>query len=331
MRLDRSLDAVDEVLARDVEVNVLELVALAADGDAARVAGRYDADVVAAVDHVRLAGDVVHADRVALRARATKVNGRLPDAAAFVVLDRKVRPLRGAGIAFIGIARRTVFIGKRNDGNQRKEQPMRSLHAHTMAELMELTNISDTARWVAMYRAMETERRDAIFRDAYARRLAGARGEEILASMPKGKRFAWPMIVRTSLFDEIILRVVEREGADTILNLAAGLHARPYRLPPPSSLPWIDVDLPPMIDYKRELLAKETPRCRMEYVSLDLADRAARQALFARVGAGAKKVLVATEGLLVYLTREQAGELADDVHAQPSFRFWLIDIVQPFI
>src|SRR5437588_5738975 len=194
---------------------------------------------------------------------------------------------------------------------------------------MELANISDTARWVAMYRVMESERKDATFRDPFARRLAGARGEEILAAMPKGRTFAWPMIVRTALFDEIIMRVVG--GVDTVLNLAAGLDARPYRLALPPSLKWIDVDLPAMIEYKRGVLASEKPRCDVEYVALDLADRAARRALFARVGASSQRVLVATEGLLVYLTREQAGELASDLHEQPSFRFWLIDIVAPFV
>src|SRR5437764_5241038 len=142
---------------------------------------------------------------------------------------------------------------------------------------MELANSSDTARWVAMYRVMESERKDAIFRDPFARRLAGARGEEILAAMPKGRSFAWPMIVRTSLFDEIILRLAGQ--IDTVLNLAAGLDARPYRLALPPSLRWIDVDLPAMIDYKRELLAHETPKCNVEFVALDLVDRAARRAL----------------------------------------------------
>ena len=194
---------------------------------------------------------------------------------------------------------------------------------------MELANISDTARWVAMYRVMESEKRDAIFRDPYARRLAGTRGEDILAAMPKGRTFAWPMIVRTALFDEIIMRVVG--GVDTVLNLAAGLDARPYRLALPPSLKWIDVDLPAMIEHKRGVLASEKPRCDVEYVALDLSDRAARRALFARVGASSQRVLVATEGLLVYLTREQAGELASDLHEQPSFRFWLIDIVAPFV
>jgi O-methyltransferase involved in polyketide biosynthesis len=39
---------------------------------------------------------------------------------------------------------------------------------------MTIEHISDTARWVAFYRAMETERPDAIFRDPFARQLAGA-------------------------------------------------------------------------------------------------------------------------------------------------------------
>ncbi len=38
-------------------------------------------------------------------------------------------------------------------------------------------NISDTAQWVAWYRALESERPDAWFRDPLARRLAGVRGD----------------------------------------------------------------------------------------------------------------------------------------------------------
>src|SRR2546423_4666579 len=136
---------------------------------------------------------------------------------------------------------------------------------------MTLSNISDTARWVAMYRAMESDRKDAIFRDPFARRLAGERGAEILRDMPKGRAYAWPMIVRTALFDEIILRLIEREEVDTVFNLAAGLDARPYRLALPKDLKWIDVDLPAMIDYKRETLAVETPRCAVEFIAVDLA------------------------------------------------------------
>ncbi|HEY3155533.1 MAG TPA: class I SAM-dependent methyltransferase [Candidatus Eisenbacteria bacterium] len=85
-----------------------------------------------------------------------------------------------------------------------------------------IRNISDTARWVAVYRARETERPDALFRDPYARRLAGKRGEEIAAVMDARSRADWPFPIRTYLFDSLIAEHV-RGGGDRVVNLAAGL------------------------------------------------------------------------------------------------------------
>ncbi len=112
------------------------------------------------------------------------------------------------------------------------------------------------------------------------------------------------MIVRTAVMDEIVMRLVKEQGVDTVLNLAAGLDARAYRLDLPSQLHWIDVDLEGILSYKEAALAGETPRCRVEFVRADMTDQAARRALFQRVGAGAKRALVISEGLLVYLTPE---------------------------
>ena len=61
---------------------------------------------------------------------------------------------------------------------------------------------------------MESEHPGALFRDPFARRLAGERGRAIVEKMPKGRAFAWPMIVRTALMDEIILRTIAKEAAD---------------------------------------------------------------------------------------------------------------------
>jgi methyltransferase (TIGR00027 family) len=191
-----------------------------------------------------------------------------------------------------------------------------------------IRNVSDTARWVAFYRAMETERPDAIFKDPFARRLAGERGEQIVRSMPKGRQMAWPMIVRTAVMDEIILQAI-REGADCVVNLAAGLDARPWRLPLPPSLRWVDVDHPEMIDAKLETLAGERPVCQYEGVKLDLSERGPRQALFTRLNGSCHRALVITEGLLVYLTTESVAELAADLHAQPHFQFWMTDLASP--
>lgn len=121
----------------------------------------------------------------------------------------------------------------------------------------EIRNVSDTAHWVAVYRAMETDRKRGLFRDPYARRLAGARGEAIVKKMPRGRAFAWAMIVRTAVMDEIILRAVNRDGVRTVANLASGLDTRPWRLDLPMKLTWLDVDLPEIQQYKRDALQGE--------------------------------------------------------------------------
>jgi len=194
---------------------------------------------------------------------------------------------------------------------------------------MTIENVSDTARWVAVYRAMESARPDAIFRDPFAERLAGERGHQILDAMPKGRAFAWPMIVRTAVFDEIILDAVQRRQADLVVNLAAGLDARPWRLPLPPSLHWVDVDLPAILNHKTDMLRDETPKCIYEAVTLDLREVQKRQTLFARLGTGSKRALVIAEGLLVYLAPEEVAALATDLHSQPSFQEWLIDLASP--
>jgi methyltransferase (TIGR00027 family) len=194
---------------------------------------------------------------------------------------------------------------------------------------MPIEHISDTARWVAVYRAMETERKDAIFRDPFAAKLAGARGEEIVEGMKRGRALAWAMIVRTAVFDEIILEKVKGGGVDLVLNLAAGLDARPWRLSLPSTLRWIDVDLPDILQYKTERLGDAKPACRYEAIPADLTDAYRRQALFTQIGSQTQRALVVTEGLLIYLTPEQVSAFAKDLHQPPSFRWWLIDIASP--
>ena len=93
----------------------------------------------------------------------------------------------------------------------------------------EARNISDTARWAAYFRAEETKRPDAIFRDPYAERLCGQHGVDIANTLPNGNKHAWAWVTRTFLFDDFIIQELG-EGVDLVLNLAAGLDARPYRM-----------------------------------------------------------------------------------------------------
>ena len=189
-------------------------------------------------------------------------------------------------------------------------------------------HISDTARWAAHFRARETERPDALFRDPYARRLAGERGEQIANATPFHEENSWSWVARTYAFDDLINQQI-RQGADMVLNLAAGLDARPYRMTLPTSLKWIEVDLPDILDYKQEILVNEKPACELQRVRLDLSDVAARRALFSNLGNQASKALIISEGLLIYLTADSAASLAQDLAQPASFQRWLFDIASP--
>ena len=191
-----------------------------------------------------------------------------------------------------------------------------------------IRNISDTANWAAVYRARETERPDALFRDPLARRLAGERGEQIFATLPDKDRHSWAWVMRTYLFDHFVGEQV-KQGVDMVINLAAGLDARPYRMSLPASLKWIEVDLPEILTYKEDILKGERPNCVLERVRLDLSNVDARRALLEQVGRRARRALIITEGLLIYLSPEEVAALARDLASPRPFQDWALDLASP--
>jgi len=190
-----------------------------------------------------------------------------------------------------------------------------------------LTHISDTARWIAVMRARETARPDALFQDPLAAKIAGINGAAIEHQMrARGRMPDWPIVMRTLVLDEHILRGVA-DGVDMVIDLAAGLDTRPYRLALPPSLTWVDVDFPGITAEKNKLLENEVPNCKVERIATDLSDAQARRKLFAELGGRAKKALLIAEGLLVYLTAEQVTGLAVDIAAVPTFKYWTLEVV----
>jgi methyltransferase (TIGR00027 family) len=191
--------------------------------------------------------------------------------------------------------------------------------------LQKVERVEDTAHWVAMARALESERKDALFRDPLARRLAGEVGARLVAQLSGRATGTWPIVARTQMMDAHVLRAVA-DGADAVLNLAAGLDTRPYRMDLPAKLVWLEADQPAVISYKESSLAAETPRCAVERVAVDLARAEERQALFGKVATRFKRVFVITEGLLCYLPEEAALGIARDLRATPSVFRWMCDL-----
>lgn len=192
--------------------------------------------------------------------------------------------------------------------------------------------MSDTARWVAAYRALETQRADALFHDSLADRLAGERGHAMVETEPRIMRGGWPIVTRTKLIDDVIATAMA-EGCDRVLNLAAGLDTRPYRLDLPADFVWIEADLPPLTAEKEAMLAEETPRCTLLRYGVDLAEPAERDRFLDTAlgplgpdNTSATKALVLTEGLLMYLDEQTVSDLARAL-TRPQITWWVMDLV----
>jgi methyltransferase (TIGR00027 family) len=191
-----------------------------------------------------------------------------------------------------------------------------------------IENVSDTAFWIAHYRGAEAGRPKPLFLDPLAALLAGERGRSIATAMPGTEMTAWSTVVRTRIIDDYILESIA-QGADTILNLGAGLDTRPYRLDLPPAIKWYEADHSSIIAYKDDCLRDEVPRCRLQRLSVDLADPAARRSLLESVGADARRALVVTEGVLPYLSEDEVAALATELRSQPSFQAWIVDYFSP--
>lgn len=194
-----------------------------------------------------------------------------------------------------------------------------------------INDVSDTSYWVAYYRAVESDRTNAMFHDPFAKRLVGERGKLIADSMEQMGRYTeWAVISRTVIIDEFIEQLIS-EGVDAVLNLGAGLDTRPYRMSLPANLPWIEVDYARIIAHKNRVLENETPVCQLSRVVVDLADDIERKRFFSTVLKEAKKVLVITEGVIPYLSPEQVSKLSADLVAEPRFAYWITEYFSPLV
>ena len=191
-----------------------------------------------------------------------------------------------------------------------------------------LTGVAETARWVATYRAWESARPDALFHHPFAARLAGARGEEIARAMPQpgAGGNGWAIVTRTVLIDAAVEAAVA-EGCTAMLNLGAGYDTRPYRLALQTDLASeIEVDQPALLEEKTRILEGRCPGASSSRCPRSRR-RAASRARLPRLGVRRthRRVLVLTEGVLVYLDAEAVAELARALAVRPGFTDWITD------
>jgi len=91
--------------------------------------------------------------------------------------------------------------------------------------------------WLRHFRAEESAPPMPLS-DPYAKSLALSCGGE-WPNSSAGPEPCWAWVAPPIWFDQMLQKEIA-EGADLIVNCAAGLDARPYRMQLPSTLQWIE-------------------------------------------------------------------------------------------
>ncbi|MFF2353403.1 SAM-dependent methyltransferase [Kitasatospora sp. NPDC058115] len=179
-----------------------------------------------------------------------------------------------------------------------------------------LSPVSRTALSVAMVRAYESSRPDPLFVDPYAAAFAAAAGVALPAAGPDSglaRALVAHGILRTRFYDDRLLAA----GADQVVLLAAGLDTRAHRLDWPAGTRVFELDLGPVLAFKERVLdgLGAEPRTARTVLPADLLEpHWPARLVDAGFDPGRPSAWLA-EGLLVYLTPEQAAALLTAVAA----------------
>ncbi|MFI6041973.1 class I SAM-dependent methyltransferase [Nocardia sp. NPDC051321] len=179
-----------------------------------------------------------------------------------------------------------------------------------------VSRVGRTALFVAVSRAAESKRPDALIHDEFAALFITASGDpdanalindpELWAQSPLSTGFIG---LRSKFFDSLFLTAAEN-GVRQAVILAAGLDARAYRLDWPQGMVVYEIDQPKVLDFKREVLADEgaTPKADRREVAVDLRENWPAALIDAGFDPTMPTVWSA-EGLLTYLPGAAQDEL----------------------
>src|SRR5262245_7267112 len=135
--------------------------------------------------------------------------------------------------------------------------------------------------------------------------------EKKFKTIAQGGAITLPL--RARILDSWVREYIDAHPESTALNLGAGLDSRAFRIDPPSTVRWYDVDLPDVIDLRRRLYPE---RHDYEMISSSVTDLHWLDGI-----PGDKPVVVVAEGLLMYLPEKDGVALLNRITEQfPSGR-----------
>lgn len=153
-----------------------------------------------------------------------------------------------------------------------------------------LIGVPETMLIPLFARAVETPRPDAICRDPQAVELVN-RIDYDFSKFDPATATALGIAIRTRIFDDMARAYIEQHPDCVVINIAAGLDARFYRVDN-GTLRWYELDLPEAIELRRQFFSESE---RHRFLAANALDPAWLEQI-----EHSKHTLVIIEGLLMY-------------------------------
>ncbi|OBG93292.1 hypothetical protein A5697_05380 [Mycobacterium sp. E3251] len=200
-----------------------------------------------------------------------------------------------------------------------------------MGERINLTGTQQTALVTLYGKALDSRRPDSILGDREADR-AVRRLDYDFSSLHMRPRDQQSSAVRSKAYDRRVMRFLDGHPDCVVLHLGCGLDTRAYRVNPPTTVDWYDIDLPDVIALRRKLFE---PRAGLHLLGASVTDPQLLDGI-----AREREVLVVAEGLTPYLRRAdglamlrrivghfEAGEMLLDGYSRAGV--WLLQRYPP--
>ena len=214
---------------------------------------------------------------------------------------------------------------------------MRALRDSLSGPSTTMSGVGLTSRWVAASRALETESADPLYRDPFARALAGDAGLEMFYTMRAAGGlggFTGPdpyLTIRTKFLDDALVEAVRNLRLAQVVVLAAGMDARAFRLSWPHQVKVFEVDRDDVFEHKEQVLEQlgAAASCDRRIVRQDLA-LPWKASLVAAGFDPSQPAAFLAEGLLYYLDAGEADSLFTTIREVAAPGSWLgMDAVNP--
>ena len=197
----------------------------------------------------------------------------------------------------------------------------------TAATLPILDEIPETMLATLYIRALETQRPDALLKDDKALELFQKFGPafERMQGIRMDEEDRAAIVLRNREIDNVVRDFVARRQPVTVVHLGCGLDARFNRVDD-GKLEWYDLDVPEVIELRRQLLGGESPRYHL------LAGSAFHHEWFSAVGGPQERAfLFVAEGVFQYFHAQQVRSLVVALHQRFPGSEIVFDAFSPLV